>query len=250
MKSKAIVFGQGFVGRATAQALNLDVEWHDPVKGLGVKNWTADHAFICVPTPGDDHGLDASAVGECLRHLRVNKFQGQIVVRSTCQPASLMALQQLYGDIIYFPEFLRERLAFYDSIHPHLVVIGGNDTKKFERWLRNKNHGGTAKWVVTDIQTAGTIKLGLNSALAAKVAVFNALYDYTKQSHADWDQVCDAIGSDWRIGHGQTEVPGPDGLRGFGGKCLPKDLNAVAKTTQNQVLTAVLHFNNTLRKPD
>lgn len=250
MKDRAIIFGKGFVGEATARAFDLDVEWHDPHKGLGAKDWSAPYAFICVPTPGDQFGLDTSAVSECLRHLRVNKYEGTIVIRSTCPPGALQAFAKLYGDVIYFPEFLRERFAFYDALHPHLVVMGGNKTRPFELWLRKKNHGGTAKWFVTDIQTAGSIKLGLNTALAAKVALFNALHEFAETSHADWSVMSDAIASDWRIGHGQTEVPGPDGLPGFGGKCLPKDLNAVAKTTQNQVLTAVLQYNNTLRKPN
>lgn len=247
MKTKAIIFGNGFVGKATANSLNLEVQWHDPVKGLGVEKWQADYAFICVPTPADGHGLDTTAVNECLRHLRVNQFAGQIVIRSTCTPASLLAMEHLYGDVIYFPEFLRESLAFYDCHHPHLVVLGGKNTKKFEHWLHDQNYGGTAKWTTTNIQTAAVIKLGLNTALAAKVAVFNCLNDFSSRVDADWDAVCDTIGSDWRIGQGQTQVPGPDGKFGFGGKCLPKDLGAVASITQNPMLNAVLHYNNTIR---
>jgi UDPglucose 6-dehydrogenase len=32
--------------------------------------------------------------------------------------------------------------------------------------------------------------------------------------------------SDGRIGNSHLDVPGHDGLHGFGGKCFPKDINA------------------------
>ena len=51
-------------------------------------------------------------------------------------------------------------------------------------------------------------------------------------------QVCDVVGTDdddvvrlalydERIGKSHLKVPGPDGYSGFGGKCFPKDLNAL-----------------------
>ena len=33
--------------------------------------------------------------------------------------------------------------------------------------------------------------------------------------------------SDQRIGESHTQVPGPDGKKGFGGTCFPKDLNSL-----------------------
>ena len=35
-------------------------------------------------------------------------------------------------------------------------------------------------------------------------------------------------------------VPGPDGKRGYGGKCFPKDVNAFAKMTQGTPLGTLL----------
>ena len=51
-------------------------------------------------------------------------------------------------------------------------------------------------------------------------------------------QICDVSGADYndvvklalydeRIGKSHLQVPGPDGHNGFGGKCFPKDLNAL-----------------------
>jgi UDPglucose 6-dehydrogenase len=35
-------------------------------------------------------------------------------------------------------------------------------------------------------------------------------------------------------------VPGPDGKRGYGGKCFPKDVNAFAKMTKGTPLGTLL----------
>ena len=89
----------------------------------------------------------------------------------------------------------------------------------------------------------------MNTALAAKVATFNSIYQACEDQGADWTVVRAAIANDWRIGIGQTDVPGPDGQFGFGGKCLPKDVVAMAKLVNNNVyINAITSYNNTLRK--
>jgi len=35
------------------------------------------------------------------------------------------------------------------------------------------------------------------------------------------------VGLDRRIGESHTKVPGPDGEKGYGGTCFPKDLNSL-----------------------
>ena len=35
------------------------------------------------------------------------------------------------------------------------------------------------------------------------------------------------VAQDKRIGHSHTYVPGPDGKRGFGGTCFPKDVSSL-----------------------
>ena len=39
--------------------------------------------------------------------------------------------------------------------------------------------------------------------------------------------------SDGRIGNSHIDVPGHDGDLGFGGKCFPKDLNAMIKRAES-----------------
>jgi len=62
--------------------------------------------------------------------------------------------------------------------------------------------------------------------LSVKVAFFNELYDACQHHSCDYDAVRLAASTDARIGSGHTMVPGPDGHRGFGGHCFPKDVAA------------------------
>ena len=43
----------------------------------------------------------------------------------------------------------------------------------------------------------------------------------------DYNTVAELTGLDPRIGQSHTQVPGPDGKRGFGGTCFPKDISSL-----------------------
>lgn len=224
-----VVIGKGFVGEATGLILGEEPAWHDPAKGFHVRDFSHyTHAVVCVPTPGIDGGLDHGMVAESISNMTDGGFGGVLVIRSTCEPWYLASLAKSYSSIIYWPEFLRERHATEDSLNPRQVILGGEVgiASEWCKRLRRSGYGAGVEWTVTDIATAAVIKLGLNSALAAKVMMFNALHAASAAVGADWETVRTAIGNDHRIGSEQTMVPGPDGKLGFGGKCLPKDINA------------------------
>jgi UDPglucose 6-dehydrogenase len=243
-----VIVGKGVVGQATAKILKGSV-FHDPAKGSVVPNFEKYHyAVVCVPTPGDSNGLNHSAVEESIKELKEKNFKGVLVIRSTCSPEFLSNID--YPKLVYWPEFLRERTAELDALNPHIVVLGGLSylTEEWTGVLEKFKHS-CIKWFATDLTSAAVAKLGLNSALAAKVAMFNTIYQVCEDEGADWKVVRAAIAADWRIGIGQTDVPGPDGSLGFGGKCLPKDVDALAKLAKNNLyIESITRYNNTLRK--
>ena len=67
----------------------------------------------------------------------------------------------------------------------------------------------------------------------------------------DYDKVIEYSKQDVRLGNSYWQVPGPDGDFGFGGHCLPKDLNALifAKSCGilPLILESVLNKNNKIR---
>ena len=68
----------------------------------------------------------------------------------------------------------------------------------------------------------------------------------------DYDKVIEYATLDERLGKSHWQVPGPDGDFGFGGHCLPKDLNSLLYIADNldvntNVLDAVIETNDRVR---
>jgi UDP-glucose 6-dehydrogenase len=53
----------------------------------------------------------------------------------------------------------------------------------------------------------------------------------------NFSTIINAVGSDKRIGHSHTRVPGFDGKQGYGGACFPKD--TAAFTNYSNKLTLI-----------
>jgi UDPglucose 6-dehydrogenase len=83
-------------------------------------------------------------------------------------------------------------------------------------------------FVVTDINSAELIKHASNSFLAMKISFINMIADLCEAVEADVGKVADAVGMDKRIGSSFLR----SGI-GFGGSCLPKDLQAFFRVGQN-----------------
>src|SRR6202012_581006 len=81
--------------------------------------------------------------------------------------------------------------------------------------------GPPPAWLVTTINSAELIKHASNSFLALKISYANMVADLAERLGADIQQVTKAVGMDSRIGGSFLNA----GL-GFGGFCLPKDLQA------------------------
>ena len=97
------------------------------------------------------------------------------------------------------------------------------------------------------------VKYAENTFLATKVAFFNQLYDLCDAESVDYNLMRELLVRDSRIGASHTQVPGPDGNRGFGGHCFPKDTEAFVQYARRQqlpfeVLESVVEYNKKLQK--
>ena len=80
---------------------------------------------------------------------------------------------------------------------------------------------------IGDYETAELTKYMNNCFLATKVSFLNEMKQISEKCGADWDVAIKGFLMDSRIGQSHYQVPGPDGKLGFGGHCLPKDINAL-----------------------
>jgi UDPglucose 6-dehydrogenase len=132
------------------------------------------------------------------------------------------------------------------------MVIGGEDYM-FWQELFEESLPLCKDYLNTTITEASMVKYTTNCFLSIKVAFFNQLYDMCQANGADYDTVRQVLSFDNRIGHSHMQVPGPDGSRGFGGACFPKDTNAFVhysdRLTKNvSILESAIKYNKKVRK--
>ena len=130
------------------------------------------------------------------------------------------------------PEFLREGSAIDDSIFPHILVIGAEDSvarKKLVSFYRSLFTNGFPNLVETNLSTAELIKYANNSYLATKISFINTMANVCSRiPGADVQVVSKAMGFDPRIGRLFLQA-GP----GYGGSCFPKDVEAFIRFTKS-----------------
>ena len=90
--------------------------------------------------------------------------------------------------------------------------------------------GPTKKYFQTTALNAEIIKYMENVYFAAKVTFMNEMYEICETFGADWHEVREGWLLDPRVEPMHTAVFADK--RGFGGKCYPKDLNALIAASQ------------------
>ncbi len=256
------IVGHGFVGKATDWGFHKNVERFivDPKLNTTISDlskFMPDIIFICVPTPmGNDGDQDASILKSVVKELVCKCSSSIKVVKSTVLPSILNELKKLDQNLIYNPEFLREKHANEDFINSKFLIFGGkkNISKVVSQAYYDHSRCVTKDHIFTDTETASLIKYAINTFLASKVIFFNELYEvYQKLNVNDsWESIIKIISSDNRLGISHMNVPGHDGKKGFGGACFPKDSLALAKLGESlnidlSVLKSVIKKNNRIR---
>jgi UDP-glucose 6-dehydrogenase len=246
----AIIIGKGKVGEATAQTLTTKVDFHDPAKGITVNNFhNYDLAIVCVDTlrtsPKDHQAI--KSVLDTLSHV---KYTGIVAIRSTVSPEFIGYMEDTYDlNIVMFPEFMRQT----DDLKmdtPWIVVLGGDiqHTKLVEEFLFTNNYyQDPALAHHVSAKEAAIIKLCQNAGLATKVIFYNMVNELCEKYNVDYNMVRIGVGADQRVGIQYSVVPSPDdGLKGFKGHCLPKDVGCLASIETHGFFTTILEINKQL----
>jgi len=194
--------------------------------------------FIAVPTPMEDSGkIDLTIIEEVLNNLDKLEFKEKpiIVIRSTAVPGTTEGLSKKYNfEFVYNPEFLREKHALEDFKKMNRVVLGSNKKENSEKVKSlYQTFLPDAAYILTNWKTAEMIKYAANTALATQIIMANELYQICKTLEIDYEEVRHILALDDRIAK-NIDVPGPDGSLGFGGKCFPKDLNAIIQLAKEK----------------
>lgn len=220
----------------------------------GIKD--AKIIFLALPTPpGADGSADLSFVLKVARDLSEIITDYKVIVDKSTVPVGtaerveavlLEKLDHSLFDVVSNPEFLREGVAVEDFMKPDRVVVGTSSERAkkimsqlYEPFVRQGN-----PIIFMDERSAEMTKYAANSYLATRISFMNEIANLCEKLGADVDMVRKGMGSDSRIGK-RFLFPGV----GYGGSCFPKDVQALAKSAQEneydfKILKAVMHVND------
>jgi len=240
MKPTIGIIGFGFLGRAMTHGfyLHANVKIYDKYDNsydsLGDTVNSTPYIFVGVPTPmNDDGSQDLSSMDDAVESIvRVAKERKIIVLRSTAIPGTTRRYAEKYDDhdFVFMPEFLTERQAKLDFINSARFIFGGDRgvTEILEELFR-------VRFVHTPIyhttwEGAEAVKYMCNCFFAVKVSFLNEIYDVCEKINVPYDDMKKMFLSDQRIGNSHADVPGHDGHRGYGGKCLVAGTKLITNT--------------------
>lgn len=254
------IVGLGTVGGTLATALGeagVPTRAYDRYVGVGR---AADLAgcgvvFLCVPTPtAEDGSFDLSEVWSAVEEVEPHLDPGAVVaIKSTVPPGTCDRLAAAFPrmDFASVPEFLVSARPLETLTRPDRIVIGarsGEAASAVAELLRRV--APAAPVLILLPAEAELAKLCSNAMLAAKVTMANELAEVCRRFGVTWSRVQAAVGLDRRIGPDHLTVT-PE--RGFGGPCLPKDLDGLIAAARASgytppVLEELADFNRRIRR--
>jgi UDPglucose 6-dehydrogenase len=219
----------------------------------GIKD--AQIIFLALPTPpGADGSADLSFVLKVAKDLSEIITDYKVIVDKSTVPVGTaekvdavlkQKLDPSLYDVVSNPEFLREGVAVEDFMKPDRVVVGTKSERAtkvmnalYEPFVRQGN-----PIIFMDERSAEMTKYAANSYLATRISFMNEIANLCERLGADVDMVRKGMGSDTRIGK-RFLFPGV----GYGGSCFPKDVQALAKSAQEneydfKILKSVMQVN-------
>jgi len=266
------IIGNGFVGKATKQLLCEDIEilaydinpkLCQPENLQLIEMNDCEIIFVSVPTPMNiDGSCYLEIVKSVLNNLRSIHYQGFIVLRSTVPVGTSDDL-----NCYFMPEFLTEKNYINDFINNKDWIFGllnldedkDNEFKTkiqelFELAFKNDRIKSTNLHFLTN-KEAEMVKMFRNCYLATKVSFCNEMYEFCEKKNINYENVRKVAANDDRILHSHTQVPGHDGLKGFGGTCFPKDTSSLRYemlkcNMKPYIMEAIIERNETVDRPE
>lgn len=214
------IIGYGVVGKATHLGLlnSAAVKYHDPAYNTMITDLhDCDVLFFCTPTA---EATDIEILIELIVKIKELNPNATIVIRSTVPIGTCKSIQDIINDtVFYIPEFLRDRSWKADCQTNEIVV--GHESYEIPTWLYEK------KVNTCSLEEAEILKMFSNNYAALRIVFANHFYELSKLHNSDYTKIADLYS---KIEHDQTYLDVTDKLRGFGGKCLPKDLDFIIET--------------------
>ncbi len=233
------IIGDGTVGNALGKIMKVKPRG----KSNGLIN--ADVVIICVPTPTNRGKQDLSNIKQTIQRIKSTKL---VILRSTVLPGTTEKLQKLYKlPIVFVPEFGFEKTMEKDLRHPDFCIIG-NKTGRQDNLTRLtcKILPKSKKYIYVKSIIAEYAKYFRNIWGCSQVALANSFYDWCC-NHKIYDKAIEIAQNHKNMSHWGWKIS-DKGYRGYGGKCLPKDIQAAISQCPHQLWETFERYNKGLQK--
>jgi UDPglucose 6-dehydrogenase len=254
------IAGYGFVGTALHRLFGKNPAHTISVYDRYLADYRGDAAlerlnacdlvFVAVPTPYDEGrgSCDVTAVRDVVERLLV-----PMCIKSTVPPGTIGALVAATGkSIAYSPEYIGERAGhpWSEADSAGFVICAGDaQACRLVREAYRDDARVSPRFVETTVAAAELAKYMENAFLATKVAFANQFYDLARAAGVDYEELRRLFLLDERVGASHTEVHAE---RGFGGRCLPKDMKSIVAWARPHadptLLENVLAYNDRVRE--
>lgn len=227
---RVLLIGYGWVGQYCGKYFT-DA---DIVTGDGFVKKTMDHydlGIIGVPTPMNSYtgACDVSIVDEVVSKYR--ELCDYFLIKSTVEIGTTETLSKKYGvDIAMSPEYVGETLGhpLLEARKDAFQIIGADNLhtqNAIASFWRKVLHANAPIYLVSS-REAEIIKYCENYWIIQRVAYWNDVYSVCDKFNVSFDKVREGLVLDPRMSRTHSNVY-PENL-GWSGKCLPKDMNALA----------------------
>ena len=257
---KISILGHGVVGQAVERLLKPQYELviYDPKYPDSKKDSvnSCELAIVCVPTNAKKDGsCDTSIVEEVLGWVKTPL----VLIKSTVPPEFLERIKrpglcfspEVIGESTYFTPYWKYPHPTEMKYHDFMIIGGEREdcTKIIEFFLPVL--GPSCRYMKTDLKTAALAKYMINSWGATKVTFCNEWYEIAKAQGVDYQELRELFLLDGRAERMHTFVHSEN--RGFGGKCFPKDVNALVRFSaaagyEPELLKEVIDSNEKFKK--
>jgi glycosyltransferase involved in cell wall biosynthesis len=229
------VVGLGAVGQAVADGFRA---LGHQVGGFDIKCpdqrledvLDADILFLTLPTPAlPDGTCDTSAVESVVARLADARFPGLVVVKSTIIPGTMARLHERHPRLrlAHNPEFLRERSAAKDFLENQDICVVGARNLEDAELLARLHRPFVGEVAIVPPLEAELVKYFANGFNALRVLYASQFFELCRRLGASYDAVKATAVKRYNIG--DHYLDGSADLLGFGGRCLPKDVLAMAR---------------------
>jgi len=231
---KIAIVGYGFVGKAMKRMFPEAVVYDPFVTELKTTKDEVndcDMAFVCVPTNmRTDGSCDTSIVEGTFKWLKTPLA----IIRSTIVPGTTDKIQKKFkGEIVFQPEYIGETTAhplLNESQTPFMVLGGREKGRLLAIEVYKTVYNASVRIQQMKAIEAEVVKYMENTSIGTMVTFANEFYNICQAFKADYNSVREGYLADPRMSRFFTFVY-PE-KRGFEGKCLPKDINAIAKASE------------------